>query len=134
MMIERSETSTPASTAPHPSETVVTSEADLGRRTVVAPAGPAVRAPQPEQSVAALPAPPASRPPSHSWRKPLLGVGVVVGLAAAGYYLAPSVIVALNTVSTDDAYVNGHVTFVAPRVAGHVTTVLVDNNQRVKSG
>jgi membrane fusion protein (multidrug efflux system) len=44
------------------------------------------------------------------------------------------VLTALHTVSTDDAYVNGHVTFVAPRVAGHVTTVLVDNNQRVKKG
>jgi membrane fusion protein (multidrug efflux system) len=40
----------------------------------------------------------------------------------------------LNTVSTDDAYVNGHVTFVAPRVAGQVVTVLVDDNYRVKKG
>jgi membrane fusion protein (multidrug efflux system) len=40
----------------------------------------------------------------------------------------------LNTVSTDDAYVNGHVTFAAPRVAGQVTRVLVDNNMRVKRG
>ena len=41
---------------------------------------------------------------------------------------------ALNTVSTDDAYVNGHVTFVAPRVGGQVTRVLVDDNRRVKQG
>ena len=40
----------------------------------------------------------------------------------------------MNTVSTDDAYVNGHVTFVAPRVAGQVQTVLVDDNMRVKKG
>jgi membrane fusion protein (multidrug efflux system) len=40
----------------------------------------------------------------------------------------------LNTVSTDDAYVNSHVTFVAPRVAGQVTRVLVDDNARVKKG
>jgi membrane fusion protein (multidrug efflux system) len=40
----------------------------------------------------------------------------------------------LNTVSTDDAYVNGHVTFVAPRVAGQVKKVLVDDNYRVKKG
>jgi hypothetical protein len=40
----------------------------------------------------------------------------------------------LNTVSTDDAYVNGHVTFVAPRVAGQVSRVLVDDNYRVKTG
>jgi len=40
----------------------------------------------------------------------------------------------LNTVSTDDAYVNGHVTFVAPRVAGQVSRVMVDDNYRVKKG
>ncbi len=40
----------------------------------------------------------------------------------------------LETVSTDDAYVNGHVTFVAPRVAGQVSRVLVEDNHRVKKG
>ena len=40
----------------------------------------------------------------------------------------------LNTVSTDDAYVNSYVTFVAPRVSGQVSRVLVDDNYRVKKG
>lgn len=40
----------------------------------------------------------------------------------------------LNTVSTDDAYVNSHVTLVAPRVAGQVKEVRVDDNYRVKKG
>ncbi|MBV8574352.1 MAG: HlyD family secretion protein [Acetobacteraceae bacterium] len=40
----------------------------------------------------------------------------------------------LNTVSTDDAFVNGHVTFVAPRVAGQISRVLVDDNNRVRKG
>jgi len=48
--------------------------------------------------------------------------------------LIPWVEILLNTVSTDDAYVNGHVTFVAPRVAGQVSRVLVDDNYRVKKG
>jgi membrane fusion protein (multidrug efflux system) len=39
-----------------------------------------------------------------------------------------------NTVSTDDAYVNGHVTFVAPRVFGQVAKVLVEDNYRVTKG
>jgi membrane fusion protein (multidrug efflux system) len=78
--------------------------------------------------------PPASHLPSHSWRKRLLLAGIATGVAVGGYILVPLVLTALNTVSTDDAYVNGHVTFIAPRVAGHVTTVLVDNNQRVKTG
>jgi membrane fusion protein (multidrug efflux system) len=46
----------------------------------------------------------------------------------------PWVIKSLNTISTDDAYVNGHVTFVAPRVAGQVARVLVDDNNRVRKG
>jgi membrane fusion protein, multidrug efflux system len=46
----------------------------------------------------------------------------------------PRIITALKTVSTDDAYVNGHVTFVAPRVSDQVVHVLVDNNNRVRKG
>src|SRR5262249_20326615 len=76
-----------------------------------------------------------ARRPSHPWRKRLLLAGGGVGLAAGGYYfLAPRVETMLNTVSTDDAYVNGHVTFVAPRVAGQVARVRVDDNYRVKRG
>lgn len=40
----------------------------------------------------------------------------------------------LDTVSTDDAFVNGHVTFVAPRVAGQISRVLVDDNNLVHKG
>ncbi len=56
------------------------------------------------------------------------------GLGFGGYALAPTVETVLNTISTDDAYVNGHVTFVAPRVSGQVIRVLVDDNMRVKRG
>jgi membrane fusion protein, multidrug efflux system len=78
--------------------------------------------------------PPAARAPSHPGRKGLLWAGAVIGLAVGGYFLVPVVETALNTVSPDDAYVNGHVTFVAPRVAGQVSRVLVDDNYRVKRG
>ena len=78
--------------------------------------------------------PSASGAPSHPWRKGLLWAGAVVGLAFGGYSLAPTVKTMLDTVSTDDAYVSGHVTYVAPRVAGQVSRVLVDDNERVKSG
>jgi membrane fusion protein (multidrug efflux system) len=86
-----------------------------------------------EPSVAP-PIPSAAHPPSSSSRRWLLLAGIVAGLAAGAYVLVPFVQTALNTVSTDDAYVNGHVSFVAPRVAGHVAKVFVDNNQRVKKG
>jgi len=46
----------------------------------------------------------------------------------------PWIRLALDTVSTDDAYVNGHVTFVAPRVSGQIARVLVDDNNRVRKG
>ena len=55
-------------------------------------------------------------------------------LAAALWFGIPWVQTTLNTVSTDDAYVNGHVTFVAARVKGQVSRVLVDDNYRVHRG
>ncbi|HEX7450110.1 MAG TPA: HlyD family secretion protein, partial [Pirellulales bacterium] len=61
-------------------------------------------------------------------------VGSLLALVVFVWLLAPHVWLALNTVSTDDAYVNGHVTSVAPRVAGQVARVLVDDNYRVKKG
>ena len=41
---------------------------------------------------------------------------------------------AFNTISTDDAYVNGHVTFVAARVPGQVVKVMVEDNNAVHEG
>ena len=81
---------------------------------------------------AAPPSPAA--PKSHLWRNLLLLAAAVIGLGVAAWFLVPWIVTALNTVSTDDAYVNGHVTTVAPRVAGQVTRVLVDDNYRVKKG
>jgi membrane fusion protein (multidrug efflux system) len=67
-------------------------------------------------------------------RRLLIGVLGVLILAAVGVMGIPWVRLALNTVSTDDAYVNGHVTFVAPRVSGQISRVLVDDNYRVRKG
>jgi len=61
----------------------------------------------------------------------VLGVAVLILLLVFG---VPQVELMLNTVSTDDAYVNGHVTFVAPRVAGQIARVLVDDDNRVHKG
>ncbi len=59
---------------------------------------------------------------------------ILGGLGYGVYWLRPTIETMLNTVSTDDAYVNGHVTLVAPRVSGQVSRVLVDDNYRVKRG
>jgi membrane fusion protein, multidrug efflux system len=77
---------------------------------------------------------PAAPPPKHPLRRAILWLVILGGLAYGGYRLVPTVELMLNTVSTDDAFVSGHVTFVAPRVAGQVSQVLVDDNYRVKTG
>jgi membrane fusion protein, multidrug efflux system len=77
-------------------------------------------------------APPDRRPSRR--RRLLIGVLGALVLAAAGILGIPWIRLTLNTVSTDDAYVNGHVTFVAPRVAGQIARVLVDDNNRVHKG
>jgi membrane fusion protein (multidrug efflux system) len=85
----------------------------------------------------AVPAPPptAVPPSSSTWRrKVFLPAAGLVGLALASLFLVPWIITALNTICTDDAYVNGHVTYVAPRVLGQVMKVFVDDNYRVRKG
>jgi membrane fusion protein, multidrug efflux system len=69
-----------------------------------------------------------------SRRRTILAVvAAAVVVLGAGYGI-PWIRFVLSTVSTDDAYVNGHVTFVAPRVHGQVSKVLVDDNNRVHKG
>lgn len=83
---------------------------------------------------------PSSTPvlPAHHrprWKRTLLGgMLAAVGIAVIWVYGVPWIELTLNTVSTDDAFVNGHVTFVAPRVRGQVARVLVDDDNRVRKG
>src|SRR5215831_2468230 len=67
-------------------------------------------------------------------RRALVAAGAVLILAAVWALVIPWIKLTLNTVSTDDAFVNGHVTFVAARVSGQVSRVLVDDNNRVQKG
>jgi membrane fusion protein (multidrug efflux system) len=79
------------------------------------------------------PAPPpvAAKPAHRSKLKWLAGILILLVVAAVAL---PWISEALTTVSTDDAYINGHVTFVAPRVPGQVTRVWVEDNNRVHKG
>jgi membrane fusion protein (multidrug efflux system) len=61
----------------------------------------------------------------------MLGIAVAIIALIVG---VPYVLHTMHTISTDDAYVNSYVTFVAPRVIGQVARVLVDDNNRVKKG
>lgn len=82
--------------------------------------------------VAHDPPPPAgSRPTRRRW---LIGAVAVLVLVLACVFGIPRIELALDTVSTDDAYVNGHVTFVAPRVGGQISRVFVEDNNRVRKG
>ncbi len=83
--------------------------------------------------VTAAQTPPATRKVPRK-RKILAGVAGVVVVVVLLVFGIPWIEAMLNTVSTDDAYVNGHVTFVAPRVAGQISRVLVDDNNRVRKG
>jgi len=82
---------------------------------------------------ASKPVPPGAQRSTRR-RSLLLGALGVLVLAAALWFGIPYILLTLSTVSTDDAFVNGHVTFVAARVHGQVSRVLVDDNNRVRKG
>jgi multidrug resistance efflux pump len=58
-------------------------------------------------------------------------MGAVLLLATGGsYYYAHT----QSFESTDDAFIEGNVTDLAPKIAGRVDRVLIDDNQHVKEG
>src|ERR1700742_2628031 len=61
----------------------------------------------------------------------LLGVGLVLILAVVGLYLFAQ---SMSYQSTDDAFIEGHVTGVAPKIAGRIDKVFIGDNQLVKQG
>jgi hypothetical protein len=74
---------------------------------------------------------PPARQGRRSLRLTLLLMVLIPVLAVAGaYYYALS----QSYQSTDDAFIDDHVSNVAPKVAGRVDRVLVDDNQSVKKG
>jgi len=85
--------------------------------------------PPPPQPAKPAP-PPGSSRKRHRLRNGLIALATVILL----FVVIPRVIHAWHTVSTDDAYVNSYVTFVAPRVSGQVARVLVEDNNRVRKG
>ncbi|HSZ60045.1 MAG TPA: HlyD family secretion protein [Tepidisphaeraceae bacterium] len=92
-----------------------------------------------ESTTSPAPAPAESRdePPAHfkkNTRRIALWIAGAIVLGIVLILATRWIIDVLNTVSTDDAYVNGHVTFVAPRVPGQVVRVFVDDNNRVRKG
>jgi membrane fusion protein (multidrug efflux system) len=68
-------------------------------------------------------------PGAANW-KMIAGGAAVVAVAAVGGYL----LLRAPTESTDDAFVEAHVVPVSAKISGHVSRVLVDDNQVVKAG
>jgi membrane fusion protein (multidrug efflux system) len=65
-------------------------------------------------------------------RLPLLILGVLV--LALGTWAVQRYLYSRHHVSTDNAQVDSHITFIAPRIAAFVSRVLVDDNQHVNAG
>lgn len=114
----------PAPAAPPPAEDA--------KKTASAP-GPAVA---PEPAAAA----PAESPPADGWRPDrsrrqliLFGLVILAGVLAALYAwgLPPF---RASSQTTDNAYVRGQTTVIAPQVGGTVTEVLVKDFQSVQAG
>jgi membrane fusion protein (multidrug efflux system) len=91
------------------------------------------KSPLPDQSVP-TPTPPGSDKGKASKKRRLRTALIIIGAIVIVFVIIPKAFHAWHTVSTDDAYVNSYVTFVAPRVGGQVARVLVDDNNRVKKG
>jgi membrane fusion protein, multidrug efflux system len=114
------------------------SAADDGSRSI--PASPKAEAAiplgntdKPQTGIPSEPSTPSGHKPK-SKRRLMLGAAATLGLAILALFGIPWIKFILTTVSTDDAYINGHVTFVAARVPGQVSRVLVDDNNRVNKG
>ena len=73
-------------------------------------------------------------PPAKKRRGPVFWVMTILFGVAALLWAANFIQHALVYEETDDAYINGHVHQIAPRIAGAVTEVLVDDNRTVKAG
>jgi membrane fusion protein (multidrug efflux system) len=109
--------------------------ADETTRRPAEPDRPAIEKPAAAPVAPAIPAAAAiSEPPKSGRRRMMMiGIGVLLALAAAGYgvhYL----LVGRFLVSTDDAYVRANSTTLGARVSGHIAAILPGDNAVVRSG
>ncbi|UXN59315.1 HlyD family secretion protein [Phyllobacterium zundukense] len=92
------------------------------------PDAPVTEAPQPE--VAAQ----APEKPKRSAKRFVLPTLVVAAIGAGGWYGYEYWTTGRFMVSTDDAYIQGDITAIAPKVTGYIDRIDVVANQRVKAG
>jgi len=90
--------------------------------------------PAPAQAAPASPAPAAPPPPAKKRRSLAMPIIVVLALAAGGWYGYDWWTTGRFMVSTDDAYIEGDIATIQPKVTGYVAKVNVVANQLVKAG
>ncbi len=74
------------------------------------------------------------RPSRQAIQRAALGLGLVLGVAAAGHYGYDYLKIGRYLETTDDAYVKADSTIIAPKVSGYIAKVLVGDNETVKAG
>jgi membrane fusion protein (multidrug efflux system) len=77
---------------------------------------------------------PAANRRGRPWRRIALTLLGLLALGAALYFGIPWLRHTLSVVTTDDAYVSGHITYLGPRISSRVEQVLVDEAQFVRAG
>jgi membrane fusion protein, multidrug efflux system len=109
-------------------ETLRSHVAEETKRRPETPAAPVVDKPAP-----AAPATDAAPKSSNRKKFVLIGVGLLLALAVAGYG-AYYLLVGRFYISTDDAYVRANNTMLGARVSGHIAAILPGDNSVVHSG
>jgi membrane fusion protein, multidrug efflux system len=73
-------------------------------------------------------------PPKRSVKRFILPVIIVAAVGAGAWYGHEWWTTGRFMVSTDDAYIQGDITAIAPKITGYIDTINVVANQRVKAG
>src|ERR1700685_3993547 len=86
----------------------------------------------PETSDTLKPAPPP--PPPRNRKRKLQIFGIIAALVVIILVIFYYFLFIAPYEDTDDAFIDGYVTLIAPRVSGPVTQLLITDNQDVKGG
>jgi membrane fusion protein (multidrug efflux system) len=78
--------------------------------------------------------PPPAPPPPRNRKSRLRIFGVIAALVIVVLVIFYYILFVAPYEDTDDAFIDGYVTLIAPRVSGPVTRLLITDNQEVKAG
>src|SRR3954447_5560154 len=93
----------------------------------------AISSPRHEES-ARLITPPLERPRRGLLQRPAVIIAAAIAIIIGIVYGALAMFHSFTHESTDDAFIDSHIIAIAPKIAGRVTAVHVNDNQQVKRG